>query len=443
MTSDRFTAIPLGRGESFLLETHDENGKQKVILVDSGALKKKKSKSLAQEILKVNNNLKVIDIAVCTHSDTDHINGYTTFFDEWYGLGNKVNEFWVPAIWSFLDKSLKDPSKLAAQLVLGAENVFYELYEKNADQELTPSSVHEKLSQLLREKRDEYMKHRGQLFTEINEEKSSSDDKQSLSKLNDLEVMTPSPSKVIKNLKSFFSYSFYYPFLIGLKNHDKHAISFGILANSLFDKTIKHTATIVKVLEGADRHQMKIRWFDFDLFEQNKNASGGIKELLIPISAVEVGYPQNDTSPELLFLALKLDAINVGALVFYRPEINNCPSVLFCSDSRLSFGTNTPTGNFLKNLKKPNNPPIITAPHHGSSTNDYAYCLIKSWLGSELTPIFIRNGYHPKIKIKKFFDQTNRSCAICRIPGRSHEEIIKISSDCDSWKSIQSCSPCR
>src|SRR5687767_5746995 len=119
----RFTALPIKDGESFLLET-DQGGRRWVILVDGG--KKSSPKPDRNILLKAIRDHAPgvddrIDIAVCTHKDSDHAAGFPDFVRAWTADGGSIGEFWLPGGWSAaLPGALTDPDKLLSELTLGA-----------------------------------------------------------------------------------------------------------------------------------------------------------------------------------------------------------------------------------------------------------------------------------------------------------------------------------
>jgi len=79
----KFRALEIGSGDAFLIET---DGKQ--ILFDSGG-----SKSKIRDITK---NNKIIDLAICSHNDSDHSNGFIGLLES---PSYEIKEIWLPGIW--------------------------------------------------------------------------------------------------------------------------------------------------------------------------------------------------------------------------------------------------------------------------------------------------------------------------------------------------------
>lgn len=79
----KFKALEIGSGDAFLIEAE---GKQ--FLFDSGG-----SKSKIRDLTKKN---KVIDLAICSHNDSDHSNGFIGLLEE---PSFEIKEIWLPGIW--------------------------------------------------------------------------------------------------------------------------------------------------------------------------------------------------------------------------------------------------------------------------------------------------------------------------------------------------------
>jgi len=121
-------------------------------------------------------------------------------------------------------------------------------------------------------------------------------------------------------------------------------------------------------------------------------------------------------SPKDFMSMLWITTINKYSLVFvFESDNNHIPNVLFTADSDLHFYNQTKT---LKDFS------IVTAPHHGSESNNLAYSKIA---GNNL--IFVRSD---RSQLKRpgpsYLSQTNRYCTICRNEGPKQKIVIKFSS---------------
>ena len=118
--SSSFFALPVNSGEAFLLETPDQAGAVKRILVDGGR-RCSSTQALSYAIDDALSHFaspKVIDIAICTHNDIDHAGGLCSFFDHWMGQRkNQIGEVWLPGRWlEIVKQGILDPEGYAKAL---------------------------------------------------------------------------------------------------------------------------------------------------------------------------------------------------------------------------------------------------------------------------------------------------------------------------------------
>ncbi len=85
--STRFTALKIGSGDAFLLE---DNGK--TILFDSGGSRNK----IVSLLKNKKRRIKKINIAICSHNDGDHANGFIGLLKS----DIDIDEIWLPYWWS-------------------------------------------------------------------------------------------------------------------------------------------------------------------------------------------------------------------------------------------------------------------------------------------------------------------------------------------------------
>lgn len=79
----KFRALEIGSGDAFLIE---KEGKQ--ILFDSGG-----SESKIIDLISPN---KIIDLAICSHNDSDHANGFIGLLKS---PSHEIKEIWLPGMW--------------------------------------------------------------------------------------------------------------------------------------------------------------------------------------------------------------------------------------------------------------------------------------------------------------------------------------------------------
>ncbi len=82
----KFTALEIGSGDAFLLQDNERN-----TLFDAGG-----SKSKIVKVLK-DNEVSQIDLAICSHNDKDHANGFIGLLMQ---PDICIKEIWLPGIWA-------------------------------------------------------------------------------------------------------------------------------------------------------------------------------------------------------------------------------------------------------------------------------------------------------------------------------------------------------
>ena len=397
-------ALPLGMGEAFLLIT-EEFGEQQVILVDSGNKKGSIAQhSLAQAICEVAPDIKQIDIAVCTHQDRDHVNGFLNFFDAWDLQGKTVKELWLPGAWAdaALD-AVRSPHELMRRIFEGATSAIDQLGSDAFDivkiEEFFQKSYAEQIpAQDPDESDHEWHQPEGSLqsffgITNI----------EHVELISQLDIFIDEyglGNKIFRRSKKYFS-------AVCSFLGDWHHLESDW---PLWQDAVETADVIRQIASSAIRHGTNIRWFSFRDFEKNSTSRGGKVGLLEPLNAVELVRPHG-LSDMNLFFSLALSKQNVESLLFLRPETEE-PAVLFSGDSRFHFGVQIPTGAFNIKQKKYSQVPIVTAPHHGSRVNDVAYPEIKRIFGEEI--IYIRNGCHWKMKLNHLLTVNQKWCAQCK-----------------------------
>lgn len=69
--------LDVGKGDSYVVELHDESGQKFAFVVDGGTMEG--SDALISHVRKYHNNQ--INLVICTHPDTDHIGGLISLFE--------------------------------------------------------------------------------------------------------------------------------------------------------------------------------------------------------------------------------------------------------------------------------------------------------------------------------------------------------------------------
>ncbi|WP_264403215.1 MBL fold metallo-hydrolase [Vibrio owensii] len=262
-------ALPV-HGDSFLLQRTLKNSDLVNILVDGGG---------SQKIIQALNQLKVkkVDIAVCTHSDHDHINGLSWLVES---KSISLTELWVPGEWfditTQLEKNPKDFYRNLIDEILKDEGIDVEVAYpiiSTIDELVATSSVDgESLSTIIYEK--------------------------------------------IVNLALI------------IKKTSKALIKKITDALKFYCMTIDRIRSLVT---KALKANVRIRWFQFD---ENKRSGG--EDYLKPVNCVEVAKVSASSTGSFNLLTIQ----NKCALVFHSP-FNSGKDIIFSSDSNFDFDFNS------------------------------------------------------------------------------------------------------
>lgn len=430
-----FIALPLTNGDAFLLRTPDSSGKERVILVDSGKKYGKNTRELAKILANVSPRINHIDIAVCTHSDADHSNGFWFFADDWYDLGRTIGEYWLPGRWAnAMPMALTDPAGFSAMLFDGAlESAHINrrqegeksglLFGVMSDEEADLSEEDWPLTPLEGDfKKQDYANSFGLSLEEFVH----------LKFLVEEEDADVDPFDIATETLSPLAYSI----SDGKKITVWPNIDIGVEARSSYLDALDTAKAIRKIALSALQRDIRVRWFDFGLYSLNEKPSGGEPGLLEPLCSVEV-IPKPKATSALtsyaLFKSLRLSRQNVESLVFYRPETGDHPGVVFLGDSRLAYGVNRPDKEFPIDHTKPDRKILITAPHHGSNKNDFAYGVITDWIGDDQSH-FVRNGGQSNQRLGDYLQYDRRRCAQCvQCHGKEWNQWVTVHASGTNW----------
>jgi hypothetical protein len=160
--------------------------------------------------------------------------------------------------------------------------------------------------------------------------------------------------------------------------------------------------------------------------ECNK-ASGG-EPFLRPINSIELRHPLSNSN--ILSLHASLTPTNQECLVFvsciYELSLDDewyVVPIIFTGDSPMGSGTNY-ANSFLKCAEFDR--PIITAPHHGSNSNEVAYKNLSNRQSPYNDGLWIRAGgnkRHPGITYNKISVE-NRKCTHCPSKNQKPMPVI-------------------
>ena len=413
-----FTALGLPSGEAFLLQT-ETNGRPFTVLVDSGHRKGTgRAHPLSDAIARTTGSFGLIDVAICTHCDADHANGYRDFADYWTQAGGTIGEFWLPGRWAeHMPDLLFNPGRHFDRTIVGAEELSEHL--EDIDPELSEADAiravfngftraSDDLTELDREALEKDLADRQE---GIEREYASPGDRlgKALGVDRDrIDSFEPEPYPPRDAVR------FYLPWRQPRWRRTR--------AYRLALEAIEAAKVIKEIAECAVRNRIPIRWFDFNQWvERGECATGGLPDIIVPLNACELKRPPRpepfQSFAMFTTISLKLTPQNVESLVFWRPESLSEPGVLFTGDSRLAHGETRPTVDFSTPANfNPARPILVTAPHHGSEKNDHAYSVLTNWLGcsDRIGPV-VKNGGQYNQRVRRFAQFENRACATCKV----------------------------
>lgn len=378
-------ALPVA-GDAFLLR---RAGRE--ILVDGGS----GSTRLLRELY----NFKVyhLDVVVCTHADRDHAGGLVDFLDN---SQITVGEFWLPGAWAeTLPALIIDPGTVVDGLIETLDN-WEEVRTWDRGFGLK-KYLHQSVSNERREHR----------HAESRREKipiSSHDERMEKEGLpREWFANEPQEGKINREADEAFD--------IGRNRVWRmHATgSIPVQAADFWVGLIDTAERIRRIALQAHRHNVAVRWFDFGEFDKNRQASGGEKDLLLPLNSVELLTPP--PPPLDLTYFNRLTPVNEECLVFVSPPPSNFPlwpiSVVFTGDSPLGDGIDY-AESWLDWPAEISNLVIATAPHHGSENNSAAYGHL---LNKAEVLLWVRSGgnsRHPGDTYRAISNQ-RRICTYC------------------------------
>lgn len=382
----KFIAIGVGQGDAFFLERAGLT-----ILVDGG----RSTQGFPIQFQRVTKRDDV-DILVCTHNDADHANGILGFLRS----GLTCKEVWLPASWTDrLEDLLCRPEEFMKELILNIDEV-----------EVEVSLERRPLLQVLGDKYSEEMKQERDSGTITS---AAEDLSEALEKAADYDIPLYPP--------------LYPPFRWPLEDwlYFQHRVWQMLKRDrgrlQLFIEAISAATLIREISLAAYRTGALIRWFKYDRASSN----GGIPGVLVPLNACEVLHLRRYRWSALKFLALTTS--NKQSLVFLSPANGEEPAVLFTADSDLSFSQTIPWSDGM----------IITAPHHGSEDNNYAYGRFARETANNLDVIWVRSDGRFKARPGNSYltVRGSRFCTLCR-GSKYPKQDVRLRVVAQRWKPI-------
>lgn len=363
---DCLVALPVA-GDAFLL---NRLGQQ--ILVDGGS----GSTRLLEELRNV--NVSHLDVVVCTHADRDHAGGLVDFLDD-SNSPITVSEFWLPGSWAESLPALIRNSGLVVDELIEVLDNWDEVKTWGRGYDRLKKHLHKTVSNNRRKFRDEIPRresaeipNRGERsekeglprewFADGHRDRSTEFEAEEAFRGGRDRIWRKFMARTIRLEAAFF--------WLGL---------------------IDTAERIRKIALQAHRHNALVRWFDYGDFTKTGQASGGDKDLLIPINSVELLTPPPPPPLDFTYFN-RLTPVNEECLVFVSPPSSDVPSwpisVVFTGDSPLGDGIGY-TESWLAWPAGVSNWVIATAPHHGSENNSAAY---RHLLSKAEVLLWVRSG---------------------------------------------------
>lgn len=331
----KFTALEVGSGDAFLLEEDERK-----VLFDSGG-----NQSLIVKLLK-KNEIEKIDLAICSHNDADHANGFIGLLKS----NIPVKEMWLPGTWASIIHSvacfMKHECRLCNGRICWVRDYYIGMrYLKN---DMDERQLYDELLSSPKEDISE-----GQLVEDIEYiNLKMAQSCENCSKYNESEVGCHFCAKRLLDVSDY-----------KMRRMRKTAAA----SKVNFDR-------IIKIAELAYKRCVNVRWFE----PTNKSAKSKVGSNFILLNANPIAYVRQLGSPMLLAYALSLTVENEYSLILEYLH-NDIPVVRFSADSNLLCQGQQPYSNCI----------IVTAPHHGSKVNKDVYINIKGndiiWVRSDAT----------------------------------------------------------
>lgn len=380
-------------------------------------------------------------------------------------MGRTIGEFWLPGRWAnAMPRILTDPAGFAATLVEGAVDFSSRLSENRSGEgeEKIARALFVSRERRVRNLADELFRQDAEdvlssavSHVEERENRDADDGGAAAFGLNaeELGLLRASLHESDEEVD---------PFTAAIQSADARSFLFSAVflegdrflalpsammleAHAVLNEVAETAKAIRKIATAALAHRIGIRWFDFGEYAKTDMPSGGVQGVFEPWCSVEV-LPDRTKLSRLSALALvtnlRLTRQNVESLVFYRPETDQSPGILFLGDSRLAHGIEKPEKDFPVPFERPSRKLLVTAPHHGSDHNDNAYEVLDRWLPSD-SILFVRNGGQSNQKLAEYVRRDERRCAQCvQCHGKEWNQWVAVTATGNSWNWPPSANVC-
>lgn len=377
-----FIAIGVGQGDAFFLERAGL-----AILVDGG----RSTHGFPIQFQTVTKKQEGVDILVCTHNDADHALGILGFLRS----GLTCKEVWLPGSWiDRLEDLLLHPERFTEELILNIEEI-----EVSRQRRPLLQAIGDQYSEVMGQERD----NGGIASTNVLSE--------ALEMATEIEDYCISLYPHLQWLTEDWPYFYRIWRMLG-RDHRRF---------QLFIEAISAATLIRKISLAAYHAGALIRWFEYDPV----SSKGGNPNVLVPLNAREVLQIRRRRWSALMYLALTRS--NKQSLVFLSPARNKEPAILFTADSDLSFPHPIPWSDGM----------IITAPHHGSDANAYAYKRFTRETANKLDVIWVRSDGRFKTRPGRYYLDAHGShfCTLCR--GSNYpKQNVRLTVVSRKWKPV-------
>lgn len=392
--STRFTALTVREGDAFLLE---DNGWK--CLFDSG------KDGLIVDLLQ-KKGINILDLAICSHNDADHANGFIELFDS----GFQIKEIWLPGLWASVLHFVKENCENGGEVELDNESFDGELDTLFSEKSVSEDSFNRDLSFLDEMKNSEKFQEfcdclHDKLAHHITENHSF--DCRLWRMIIEEYVEGDWEEEVDDYIKRVLEYCFPWDDVhfidhvdFRIKDYLRERLYRMLKHPELTLRGIKKSLdinleNIISIATKAKQHNCTIRWFEPSQSCTNEVVDYGF----VSLNSSRMCSIRMPKSSMAYMHLLKLTKVNKYSLVFeYKKEKD--PLIRFSADSNCTCQS---VPSYRENI-------IVTAPHHGSSANANVYNSIQ---GNDL--IWVRSDKLTDIRpCTEFKNRKNKYCLACK-----------------------------
>ena len=405
--SIRFTALTIKEGDAFLLEDNGWN-----CLYDSG-----KDGSIV-DLLKYK-GIEKLDLAICSHNDSDHTNGFIALLES----GFQIDEIWLPGLWASVLQYVKENRFRDDEIEFKEEFYNGELESLFSKESVSCESFNRELSFLeeMKVTNDSSL-----LYERLHKELAYGLTRNPIVLANFLAQILHEQfnegyhedyyeAQLMDYLEDLSDYPYYWSTRriarsLAYRLTRQH-LSHSRIEVSLMDVfhdsdsrerlcyELKHSIDIklnriTNIVALARQRGCAIRWFE-------PTSACSIKDIdygFVSLNSSKIGQIKKPKNLVAYFYALSLTKENRYSLVFEYTK-KKIPLIRFSADSNSTCQSVSP---YKENI-------IVTAPHHGSCANSVVYRRLK---GDDI--IWVRSDERSdKRPCPEFKNQPNKYCLAC------------------------------